>query len=53
MNCFPILKILLYLIHGDWGGKFYRGKWKKSNGAFDLMAVGNRKVGDSLFIYTN
>jgi hypothetical protein len=38
------------LIHGDWGGKFYRGAWKKSNGTFDLMAAGNRKVGDSLFI---
>ncbi len=39
-----------YLIHGDWGGKFYRGKWKKKNGFFDVMAVGNRKAGDSLFI---
>ena len=39
-----------YLIHGDWGGKFYRGKWKKKNGYFDVMGVGNRKIGDSLFI---
>jgi len=46
----PYIENFDLLIHGDWGGKFYRGKWKKSNGTFDLMAVGNRKVGDSLFI---
>lgn len=46
----PYIENFAVLIHGDWGGKFYRGKWKKSNGAFHLMAVGNRKVGDSLFI---
>jgi len=46
----PYIENFDVLIHGDWGGKFYRGKWKKSNGTFDLMAVGNRKVGDSLFI---
>jgi hypothetical protein len=46
----PYVENFDYLIHGDWGGKFYRGTWKKSNGAFDLMAIGNRKVGDSIFI---
>jgi hypothetical protein len=46
----PNIESFDVLIHGDWGGKFYRGRWKKSNGTFDLMAVGNRKVGDSFFI---
>ena len=34
------------LIHGDWAGKFFRGKFK----GFDVMAVGNRKEGDILYI---
>lgn len=46
----PFVENFDYLIHGDWGGKFYRGQWKKSTGYFDVMGVGNRKVGDSLFI---
>jgi len=46
----PFVENFEYLIHGDWGGKFYRGHWKKSTGNFDVMGVGNRKVGDPLFI---
>lgn len=46
----PHIDYFDYLIHGDWGGKFFRGKWKKSNGTFEVMAVGNRKAGDSLYI---
>lgn len=46
----PFVEDFDYLIHGDWGGKFYRGTWKKSNGFFDVMGVGNRKVGDPVFI---
>ncbi len=46
----PSVENFEYLIHGDWGGKFYRGQWKKSNGYFDVMGVGNRKIGDPLFI---
>ena len=46
----PFVEDFEYLIHGDWGGNFYRGRYKKSLGTFDVMAVGNRKVGDSLFI---
>lgn len=38
------------LIHGDWGGKFFRGSWKKPSGQFDVMGVGNRLAGDSLYI---
>lgn len=39
-----------YLIHGDWGGKFYQGNWPKSEGRFNVIGVGNRKPADSLFI---
>lgn len=46
----PKIENYEYLIHGDWGGNFYRGKQKNSKGFFDVMAVGNRKVGDTLFI---
>ena len=46
----PFIEDFQYLIHGDWGGNFYRGKFSKSSGNFDVIAVGNRKVGDSLFI---
>jgi len=46
----PYVEDFKYLIHGDWGGNFYRGKQKKSDDYFDVMAVGNRKVGDSLYI---
>jgi len=46
----PFVEDFEYLIHGDWGGNFYRGQQKKSAGDFDVMAVGNRKVGDSLYI---
>ncbi len=46
----PHIEYYDYLIHGDWGGKFFRGKWNKSNGAFDVIGVGNRKVGDPFFI---
>jgi len=46
----PFVEDFEYLIHGDWGGNFYRGKQKKNSGSFDVMAVGNRKVGDSLYI---
>ena len=46
----PFIEDFEYLIHGDWGGNFYRGQQKKSAGNFDVMAVGNRKVGDSLYI---
>lgn len=46
----PFIEEFEYLIHGDWGGKFYRGQQEKSSGNFDVMAVGNRKLGDPLFI---
>lgn len=40
-----------YLIHGDWGGKLYQGTWPKSNNKkFNLIAVGNRMPGDSLYV---
>ena len=39
-----------YLIHGDWGGKFYRYYWPKEKGKFHVMGVGNKKAGDSLYI---
>jgi hypothetical protein len=39
------------LLHGDWGGKFFRGKWKKKDGGhFEVLGVGNRKPGDTLYI---
>ena len=46
----PSVEDFEYLIHGDWGGNFYRDLQKKSFGNFDVMAVGNCTVGDSLFI---
>jgi len=47
----PKIQEFDYLIHGDWAAKFYRGKWKKKKtGYFDVMAVGNKKAGDSLYI---
>ena len=47
----PHLNAYDYLIHGDWGGKYYRGKWPKSaQEDFVVLAVGNRAIGDSLFI---
>ena len=42
----PKIKDFKHLIHGDWSGRFYRGKFR----GFDVMAVGNRKEGDSLFV---
>ena len=42
------------LIHGDWAGKFFRSRFRKIGGpkgtSFDVMAVGNRKEGDTLYI---
>lgn len=46
----PEVEDFEYLIHGDWGGKFYQGFYKKSNGRFKVLGVGNRKPNDSLFI---
>ena len=46
----PEVEYFDYLIHGDWGGKFYQGYWKKGNGRFKVIGVGNRVPGDSLFI---
>ena len=46
----PNVEYFDYLIHGDWGGKFYEGNWPKSKGRFTVFAVGNRVPGDSLYI---
>lgn len=46
----PHIEDFDYLIHGDWGGKFYRDSWPKKMGYFQVMGVGNRTVGDSLYI---
>ena len=46
----PNVEYFDYLIHGDWGGKFYEGFWPKSEGRFKVLAVGNRVPGDSLYI---
>jgi hypothetical protein len=42
----PEVKDFECLIHGDWSGRFYRGRVY----GHDVMAVGNRKAGDSLYI---
>jgi len=47
---FPYIEHFDYLIHGDWNKRFYRGTWTKKDGEFQLMAVGNKRRGDSLFI---
>lgn len=40
-----------YLVHGDWNREFYRGQWySKPNGLFNVVAVGNKRRGDSLYI---
>jgi len=40
-----------YLVHGDWNKKFYRSTfWSKPNGLFQVMSVGNKRRGDSLYI---
>ena len=39
-----------YLIHGDWSGKFSLGTFPKDKGQFQIMSVGNRTFGDSLYI---
>jgi len=46
----PEIEDFDYLVHGDWGGKIHTGFWPKSNGRFNVIAVGNRIPGDSLFI---
>jgi len=46
----PNVEYFDYLIHGDWGGKFYQGSWPKSEGRFNVLGVGNRKPADSLFV---
>jgi hypothetical protein len=46
----PRIEYFDYLIHGDWGGKFYQGTWPKKNGKFNVISVGNKKLGDSLFL---
>jgi len=46
----PNVEYFDYLIHGDWGGKFYKGFWPKNEGRFKVLAVGNRVPGDSLYI---
>ncbi|HJN05079.1 MAG TPA: metallophosphoesterase [Bacteroidales bacterium] len=46
----PEVEYFDYLIHGDWGGSFYQGFWKKSTGRFNVIGTGNRKPGDSLFV---
>ena len=47
---FPHIEHFDYVIHGDWNKHFYRGYWTKKNGEFHVMAVGNKRKGDSLFI---
>ena len=42
----PQIKDFKHLIHGDWGGRFYRGIFR----GYDVMSVGNRKAGDTLYI---
>ncbi|RLD87579.1 MAG: hypothetical protein DRJ09_10035 [Bacteroidetes bacterium] len=42
----PKIKDFEYLIHGDWSGKFARFNFL----GFNVMAVGNRKEGDTLYI---
>lgn len=40
-----------FLVHGDWNKHFYRGKWRSDkNGSFNVIAVGNKRRGDSLYI---
>jgi len=46
----PYVEDFKFLIHGDWNRKFFRGKFRKSNGYFDVIAVGNKRAGDSLYI---
>ncbi len=46
----PYVEDFQYLVHGDWNCRFFRGKFRKSHGRFDVIAVGNKRAGDSLYI---
>lgn len=46
----PHIKNYDYLIHGDWNINYYRGYWPKEDGPYQVMMVGNRMWGDTLFI---
>ena len=41
-----------YLIHGDWGGKLYKGTHRYDGHKFKVIGVGNLNDGDSLYIST-
>lgn len=46
----PYVEHFDYLIHGDWNLKYRRGVFPKSNGKFDVLNVGMRKIGDEIFV---
>lgn len=46
----PFITDFKHLIHGDWGGKFFRYRFHKNYGTFDVMGVGNRRERESLYI---
>lgn len=48
----PSVKFADYLIHGDWNSKFYQGEFPKpeSDSKFNVIAVGNKRVGDPLML---
>jgi len=41
-----------YLVHGDWGDKFFSGKSKYKSKKYNVIAVGNLNEGDDLYITT-
>ena len=46
----PYITDFKHLIHGDWGGKFFRYRYHKDYGTFDAMGVGNRRESEPLYI---
>ncbi len=46
----PFITDFHHLIHGDWGGKFFRYRFSKKYGTFDAMGVGNRREREPLYI---
>lgn len=41
-----------YLVHGDWGGKFYSNTITSKKTKYNVLAVGNLQEGDSLYFTT-
>jgi len=46
------IKGFQYLVHGDWGGKYFYGDFNFEKHKFKVLGVGNLNEGDPLFIST-